>query len=94
MEKSDNYPYSEERRLFYVAITRAKKKVILITITNKQSEFIDELRRTYGYELYQSFNNKKTCPNCGGTLVIKKGQYGKFIGCSNFPECIYKDKLQ
>lgn len=59
LEKSDNYPYSEERRLFYVAITRAKKKVILITITNKQSEFIDELRRTYGYELYQSFNNKK-----------------------------------
>lgn len=94
LEKSDNYPYSEERRLFYVAITRAKKKVILITITNKQSEFIDELRRTYGYELYQSFNNKKTCPNCGGMLVIKKGQYGKFIGCSNFPECIYKDKLQ
>ncbi|MEL6152126.1 MAG: type I DNA topoisomerase, partial [Chloroflexota bacterium] len=30
----------------------------------------------------------RTCPTCGtGDLIIKRGKYGKFIGCSNYPEC-------
>lgn len=31
----------------------------------------------------------KVCPKCGGQLVQKKGKYGAFIGCSNYPECKY-----
>jgi len=27
------------------------------------------------------------CPKCGGALIIKEGKYGKFYGCSNFPNC-------
>lgn len=29
------------------------------------------------------------CPNCGHPLVIRKGKYGQFTACSNFPECKY-----
>ena len=29
------------------------------------------------------------CPNCGHPLVIRKGKYGSFTACSNFPECKY-----
>lgn len=29
------------------------------------------------------------CPKCGGQLVMRKGQYGTFIGCSNYPKCRY-----
>ena len=29
------------------------------------------------------------CPNCGNPLVIRKGRYGAFVACSNFPECKY-----
>lgn len=29
------------------------------------------------------------CPNCGHPLVIRKGRYGKFTACSNYPECKY-----
>jgi DNA topoisomerase-1 len=29
----------------------------------------------------------RDCPKCGEPLIIKWGRYGKFIGCSNFPEC-------
>jgi DNA topoisomerase-1 len=29
----------------------------------------------------------RTCPDCGHDLVIRWGRYGKFISCSNFPEC-------
>ena len=29
------------------------------------------------------------CPNCGSPLVIKQSRYGKFVACSNYPECKY-----
>ncbi len=29
------------------------------------------------------------CPECGNPLVYRKGRYGKFIACSNFPKCRY-----
>ena len=29
------------------------------------------------------------CPNCGSNLVIKRSKYGKFVACSNYPECKY-----
>ena len=27
------------------------------------------------------------CPKCGGRLIERKGKYGKFLGCSNYPGC-------
>ena len=29
------------------------------------------------------------CPECGSELVLRKGRYGEFIACSNFPKCKY-----
>ncbi len=29
----------------------------------------------------------ETCPDCGSPLVIRKGKYGAFTACSNYPEC-------
>jgi DNA topoisomerase-1 len=29
----------------------------------------------------------RACPRCGNELVVRWGRYGKFISCSNFPEC-------
>ena len=29
------------------------------------------------------------CPNCGHPLVVRKGKYGPFVACSNYPECKY-----
>ncbi|MCI8445379.1 MAG: type I DNA topoisomerase [Bacilli bacterium] len=31
----------------------------------------------------------EACPNCGSDLVIRKGRYGEFVACSNYPECKY-----
>lgn len=33
-----------------------------------------------------------SCPLCGGTLCLRKGRYGKFYGCGNFPACRYTQK--
>lgn len=41
-QSSDRFPYAEERRLFYVALTRAKKKV-WIAYTGAGSSFVQEL---------------------------------------------------
>lgn len=35
----------------------------------------------------------RECPQCGHDLVIRWGRYGKFISCSNFPECRYTEAL-
>ena len=32
------------------------------------------------------------CPECGNPLVIRKGRYGEFVACSNYPECKYIKK--
>ncbi len=35
-------------------------------------------------------SNPRTCPKCGsGTLSLRLGRSGGFIGCSNYPECNY-----
>jgi hypothetical protein len=35
------------------------------------------------------------CPSCeNGKLVGRKGQYGSFIGCSNYPKCKYTENVK
>lgn len=34
----------------------------------------------------------RACPTCGGDLIMKFGRFGKFIACSNYPECKYTEK--
>ena len=92
LDSSDSYPYSEERRLYYVALTRAKKKVFLITIKNNISPFVEEIKNAYGEQIKKA---QYTCPECGGRLILKNGKYGKFFGCSNYSKtgCKYIRKI-
>ena len=44
------------------------------------------------YDKMEKIQPQKTgekCPNCGSDLVIRKGRYGDFVACSNYPECKY-----
>jgi DNA topoisomerase-1 len=34
----------------------------------------------------------ETCPECGSPLVVRKGKYGEFTACSNYPDCTYVKK--
>lgn len=54
---SDRFPYGEERRLFYVAITRAKIKTWVLYDTRFPSSFrgrVSASRKSYGGELHQA----------------------------------------
>ncbi len=80
LEDYDDYPFAEERRLFYVAITRARKKVWLVTLRNRESIFVREVTDLAG----SAMEREGTCPRCGGHLLIRRGPYGSFYGCSNY----------
>lgn len=90
MSDADRFPHGEERRLFYVALTRAKKEIILITVRGRESAFVTELRQN---DLLRESSLSTAapvivCPTCKqGALVARKGPYGDFYGCSRFPGC-------
>ncbi len=90
LEKQDLYPYSEERRLFYVALTRTKNKTYLVVDTSNESSFIAELRINY-----PAYFNKveNVCPKCGSKLKLRNGKHGPFFGCSSYPNCQYTKSI-
>ena len=106
LDGSDTYPLAEERRLFYVAMTRAKKKVWLLVKQNDRSCFVDELMNEYEkhinpqkirQDIPKQFNESMwICPECGGRLVKRNGRNGVFIGCSNYSKlgCRYTRNIK
>ena len=138
-----SYNYAEERRLFYVALTRTKNRVFIITPERRPSEFIKELlsephnypnvtlngalkvdvnapkkikdccpicgypmqfkwNKNYGLRLWICSNDQEVCGfmtndkrggdlsihKCDwcqdGYLVVKSGNTGYFLGCTNY----------
>ena len=89
LSEIDPSPHSEERRLMYVAMTRARNQVFLLAQQKNKSLFVRELEKKN-----QSENNTNLCPKCGGEMVAKTGPYSSFYGCSNFPYCKYTKKIE
>ena len=92
LEGKESFPFAEERRLFYVALTRAKVKSYLVVSENNSSIFAKEMEYRYESALKQE---TRTCPWCGGKLEWKKGPYGDFFGCSNYKitGCTFKRSI-
>jgi DNA helicase-4 len=95
LAKKENVPNAEERRLFYVAITRARKHVYLIASERTPSIFAVEVA-TDGYEIVlygQRGISEGNCPICrNGVILHRQGDYGEFYSCSNYPYCTYRPR--
>ena len=88
--------YAEERRLFYVAMTRTKNRVFMVAPEQNPSEFLIEIKNEYKNvrlegdwnEDYTYSTSKKPCPLCGYPMQLKyKRAYGlRLFICSNEPE--------
>ncbi len=89
--------YAEERRLFYVAMTRTKNRVFFIAPEQNPSEFLLEIKRDYKNVILRGNWNdvppqnnfaKKSCPICGYPLQFRyKNAYGlRLYICTNEPE--------
>ncbi len=94
LANKEEYLYAEERRLFYVAITRTKNRTYLIAPETHYSSFLEELISNKSVE--KSHENKfniENAPKClkckKGHLVIRKNSSDnrEFLGCSNYPHC-------
>ena len=160
MAAPEAHPNAEERRLLYVALTRARRHVFLLAEGGPPSAFATELiaikrdvavfgrlperdvpcphckegrlvRREsarcgdsvfYGCSNWPRCEHTgrpcpkcgtglpvrtgsafrcrdcgasiKRCPKCDGWLETRMGRFGRFLGCSNYPECDYTRNLQ
>ena len=62
-------------------------------LTTFEDKFEPLLENAYeNMEQIQPEKTGETCPECGGDLVIRKGKYGDFVACSNYPTCKYVKK--
>ena len=88
----DDFEDSEERRLFYVAITRAKHQTHLISDATCPSRFSQELTDgNYPVVVTGDKTVRKKCPSCSdGVLIKKNGRYGDYYACYNYPVCNFK----
>ncbi len=89
--------YAEERRLFYVAMTRTKNRVYFIAPEQNPSEFLLEIQKDYknvvlkgnwNSEVQDNSFLQKKCPICGYPLQYRyKNSYGlRLYMCTNEPE--------
>lgn len=67
-------------------------QVSKLIISDKKAK--KEHKKYVKSNIYERERNIKAfiCPNCKGELVIRKGEYGQFYGCSNFPTCKFSTK--
>ena len=52
----------------------------------------DDYKDWDDYKEYRSPG--ENCPSCGGTLSLRDGLYGEFLGCSEYPECQYSCSVE
>ena len=90
----DTFPHSEERRLFYVALTRAKRKSYIIADPMATSDFINELLSPK-YKLHiasktfeERYRKIFKCPICtDGYFRLMSGKFGDFYSCTSGSIC-------
>jgi len=91
LSDDEAFRFAEERRLFYVALTRTKNEVVLLIPTNV-SLFAEELiiDNDALFVANNEMLSKTNCPYCKtGHLVIRKNSFknNQFLGCSHYPSC-------
>lgn len=97
VKRDNSIDAAEERRLFYVAMTRTKNRVYFVAPEENPSEFLLEIKHDYknvvlkgnwNEEISSGGTNIKSCPMCGYPLQFKyKNAYGLRLWiCMNDPE--------
>lgn len=83
------YKIGRKQCLSINEINRISKKLYELNVTDliDLENHIDEtLQKRMEKEHKESL---RICPQCNARLVVRKGPYGEFYGCSNYPTCKY-----
>lgn len=103
LPEAERFRFAEERRLLYVALTRARHRTYVVYDPAKPSRFVTELLDVddpYRVDTSECRDAGVTmaappeCPRCkAGRLVVKSGEYGSFAACSHYPYCDYRESV-
>ena len=95
LSNKSNFEYAEERRLWYVALTRTKNYTYILSSQSNPSLFVEEIKgkcEILNPETLKLDEDVLNCPYCkSGRLVIRVNETNgmRFCGCSNYPFCQY-----
>lgn len=86
LSTSDRFPHAEERRLFYVALTRAKRRCSIIFRQLSPSPFVLELMapNNKGMVTLRGDDLPQPCSCRKGYMVKRLGPWKPFLGCTRF----------
>jgi len=94
LSEREEIPFAEERRVFYVALTRARRRVLILTPEKGASVFLRDLPESARINICDDTQNAAPCPKCKkGKLVLRIGN-SAFYGCTNYPRCDYTLPMQ
>lgn len=86
--------WKEALRLFWKDFSHAIGETKELTITNVLDELDSELGDHF-FPVTEENPTPRKCPDCSdGSLSLKLGKFGAFIGCSNYPECKHTRPLE
>ena len=87
LPEPENHSHAEERRLFYVALTRARKSVTVLADRQKPSGFVRELLGDPEYEtteLGEPGIAEHRCGKCGGRMLSQRSKKGRrYFSCEH-----------
>ena len=83
IDQNKNIQFTDEQVMQMVE----KLSAALVTDKNSKREHVRKVRQQVAEKEQLEANG--ICPRCHGQLVMRKGRYGHFIGCSNYPNCKY-----
>ena len=98
--KTDNFPNAEERRIFYVGLTRCKNQCYIVNSLDNPSSFFNEIKEYVTninptLKEYCSNTNQELCPFCeNGIYSERQNNNGQtFWACDNM-NCTYTSPVK
>lgn len=83
-----SYTADLEKSLDKIADGKLKDKIFLTEFYDKLEDDVSKIKTS------SPVITDKICPECGNKLVVRKGKYGNFLGCTGYPKCKYLEKLK
>ena len=88
--RDEGIAFAEERRVFYVAMTRARRRLFLVNRTDEEN-YAQSARSPFLTELLSQSpvlsRSTPFCPECFGPVRIVEHDGNRFYGCCDYPNC-------
>jgi len=86
------YTANMEHDLDEIALDKCDNIVVLKDFYNIFEPIVEDAFKNM--EKKEAKETGESCPECDSPLVIRRGKYGEFIACSNYPECKFIKKKE